>query len=80
MQKFIKKTQGLEQQHNIKIIPSQEIDDITRKVKSLEDFSELLTGASQTIEDEIFPLNFMLLLRTLGTILLGNALAGKEVA
>ena len=62
------------------IIPNDEMEDIMKIVKSLEDSGLLLKGVSETIENEVKERKggFLgMLLGTLGAILLGNVLAGK---
>ena len=64
------------------IISNDEMDDILKIVKSLEDSNVLLKGVSETIQHEAkeqrggFP---SLLLGTLGASLLGDILSGKGV-
>ena len=64
------------------IIPNDEMEVIIKVVKSLEDSGLLLKGVSETIQNEAKKkkIRFLsMLLRTLGTSLLGNILAGKEM-
>ena len=60
------------------MISNEEMEDIMKRVKSLEE-SRLSKGISQTIENETKEKKGMLL-GTLGTILLGNMLAGKHAS
>ena len=56
--------------------------DIIKLVKSLEDSSLLPEGVSETIQNEAKELRggfLSMLLGTLGTSLLGNILAGREI-
>ena len=64
------------------IISNDEIEDISKVVKSVEDSGLLLEGVSETIKDEAKEQkggSHGMLLGTLGAILLGNTLAGKGV-
>ena len=64
------------------IISNDEIKDILKIVKSLEDSGLLLEGVSETIKNEEKEQKagfFSTLLGTLGASLLGNILAGKGV-
>ena len=67
--------------HNTKlIISNNEMKDIVKIVKYLEDFDLLLKGVTETIQNEAKEQKagfLSLLLSTLGAILLGNILAGK---
>ena len=59
---------------------NDEMKDIIRIIKSLEDSGLLLKGVSETIQDEPKQQNggfLSMLLGTLGETLLGNILAGK---
>ena len=64
------------------IISNDEMEDIIKIVKSLEDSGLLLKGVSETIQNEekkqkgVF---LSMLLRTLSASLLGNMLAGKGI-
>ena len=58
------------------------MEGIIKIVKSLEDYGLLLKGVSETVQNEARQqkLGFLImLLGTLGTSLLGNILAGKEI-
>ena len=58
------------------------MEDIIKVVKSLEDFGLLLKGVIETIQNEAKAQKggfLSMLLRTFGTSLLGNILAGKGV-
>ena len=62
------------------IISNDEMEDITKIVKSLEDSSLLLKGVSETIQNEVKKQKggfLSMLLGTLGASLLENMLAGK---
>ena len=64
------------------IISNDEIEDILKIVKSLEDFGSLLKGVSETKKDKAKEQKrgvLSILLDTLGASLLGNMLAGKGV-
>ena len=57
------------------IISNEEMNDIMKMVKFLENAGLLIKGVSKTIENEFFGL----LLGTLGASLLGNIVTGKGV-
>ena len=62
------------------IISNEEMNDIMKIVKSLEESGLLIIGVSETIKNEAKKQKggiFIMLLRTLGASLLGNLLAGK---
>ena len=64
------------------LMSNDEIKDIIRIVKSLEDSSLLLKGVSKTIQNEAKEQKggfLCMLLGTLGASLLGNILAGREI-
>ena len=64
------------------IISNDEMEDITKVVKSLEDCGLLLKGVSETIQNESKKQKrgfLNMLLGTLDASLLGNILAGKEM-
>ena len=64
------------------IISNDEINDILKIVKSLEDSGLLLEGVSETIKNEAKEQKegfLSMLLGTLGPSLLGNTLGGKGV-
>ena len=64
------------------IISNDEMKDIIKIVKSLEDSGLLLKGVSETIQNEAKEQKggfLSMLLGTLGTSLLGNILAGRGV-
>ena len=81
MQEYIKKI--LESGHNTTVIVSNdEMEEILKIVKSLENSGLLLEGDSQTIKNEVKEQAggfISMLLRTLRGSLLGNILAGKGV-
>ena len=63
------------------IISNDEIHDIIKIVKSLEDSGLLLKGVTETVQNEAKEQKggfLSMLLGTLGASLLGNMLAGKE--
>ena len=63
------------------IISNNEMEDIIKIVKSLEDSGLLLKRVTETVQNEIKEQKggfFSMLLVTLGAGLLGNILAGKE--
>ena len=63
------------------IISNNEIDDIIKMVKSLEDSSLLLKGVTETARNEVKEQKggfLSMLLGTLGASLLGNLLTGRE--
>ena len=63
------------------IISNNEMEDIIKIVKSLEDSGLLLKRVTETVQNEIKEQKggfFSMLLDTLGAGLLGNILAGKE--
>ena len=64
------------------IISNNEMEDIIKIVKSLEDSGLLLKGVSETIQNEAKEQKggfLSMLLGTLGASLLGNILAGKGI-
>ena len=64
------------------IIPTDEMKDILKIIKSLEDSGLLLEGVSETIKNEASEQKggfLSMLLGTLGASLLGNMLAGKGI-
>ena len=82
MQEYIKKILGSSNNNNtILIISNDEIKDIVKIVKSLEDSGLLFQGVRETIQNEAKEQKggfLSTLLGTLGARLLGNILAGKE--
>ena len=83
MQEYIKKILG--SGHNSTttlIISNDEIEDITKIVKSLEDSGLLLEGVTETVQNEVKEQKggfLSTLLGTLGSSLLGNILTGKII-
>ena len=81
MQKYIKNV--LVSGHNTTlIISNDEMKDISKIVKYLEDSGFLLKGVSETIKDEAKEQKRGFLIMSLGTLgasLLGNMLAGKGI-
>ena len=64
------------------IIPSDEIWDIIKIVKSLEDSGLLLEGVTETVQNEVKEQKggfLSMLLGTLDAILLGNLLTGRGI-
>ena len=64
------------------MISNNEIEDVIKIVKSLEDSSLLLKGVTETVQNEIKEQKgrfLSLLLGTLGVCLLGNFLTGKGI-
>ena len=64
------------------IISNDEIEDIIKIVKSLEDSGLLLKGVTETVQNEVKEQKggfLSMLLGTLGTSLLGNLLTGKGI-
>ena len=64
------------------IISNDEIGDIIKIIKSLEDFGLLLKGVNETVQNEVKQQKggfLSMLLGTLGASLLGNILTGKGV-
>ena len=66
------------------IISNDEMGDIIKRVKSLEDSGLLMKGVTETVQNEVKEQKggfLSMLLGTLGAILLGNLLTGKaEIA
>ena len=64
------------------IISNDEINDIIKIVKSLEDSGLLLKGVTETVQNEVKDQKggfLSMLLGTLGVSLLGNLLTGREI-
>ena len=64
------------------VISNDEINDIIKIVKSLEDFGLLLKGVTETVENEVKEQKGgfrSMLLGTLGASLLGNLLTGRRI-
>ena len=64
------------------IIPNDEIEDIIKRVKSLEDSGLLLKGVTETVQNEVKEQKegfLNMLLGTLGASLLGNILTGQGI-
>ena len=73
-----KKTHGL----GIKLIIEEDMQDIIKIIKELENYDILLKGVSKTIENGIKEQRggfLSMLLGTLGASLLGNLLTGKGI-
>ena len=64
------------------IISNDEIEDITKIVKSLEDSGLLIKGLTETVQNEVKEQKegfLSMLLGTLGASLLGNLLTGRGI-
>ena len=64
------------------IISNKDMEDLMKKVKSLEDSGLLINGVTETVQNEIKELRggfLSTLLGTLGASLLGNLLTGKGI-
>ena len=85
MQKYIKKILGSGHNHpssTTLIISNDEMEDIIKIVKSLENSSLLLKEVIETVQNEVKEQEgkcLSMLLGTLGASLLGNLLAGKGI-
>ena len=87
MQEYIKKILGSGNPsscHNntVLIISNNEMEDIIKIVKSLEDSGLLLKGVTETVQNEVKEQKggfVSMLLGTLGASLLGNLLIGKGI-
>ena len=80
MQEYIKKIFGSGK--TTLIISNDEMKDIIKIVKSLEDSGLLLKGVTETVQNEVKEQKggfLSMLLGTLGASLLGNILAGKGI-
>ena len=80
MQEYIKKILG--SGNTTLIISNDEMKDIIKIVKSLEDSGLLLKGVTETVQNEIKEQKggfLSMLLGTLGASLLGNLLTGKGI-
>ena len=68
--------------HTTLIISNKDMDDLIKRVKSLEDSSLLLKGVTDSVQNEIKEQKggfHSMLLGTLGANLLGNILSGKGI-
>ena len=83
MQEYIKKILGSGHNNTTTlIISNDEIEDITKIVKSLEDSGLLLEGVTETVQNEVKEQKggfLSMLLGTLGSSLLGSILTGKRI-
>ena len=64
------------------IISNNEMEDIIKIIKSLEDSGLLVEGVTETVQNEVKEQKggfHSMLLGTLGASLLGNLLTGKEI-
>ena len=62
------------------LFPNEEIDDIIKIVKSIEDVGLLIRGVSETVENRVKKGRFLDMLAViLGASLLGNMLAAKGI-
>ena len=82
MQEYIKKILGSGHNNNTTtlIMSNDEVNDIIKLVKSLEDSDLLLKGVTETVQNEVKEQKggfLSMLLGTLGASLLGNLLTGK---
>ena len=80
MQEYIKKI--LASGTTTLIISNDEMEDIIKIVKSLEDSGLLLKGVTETVQNEVKEQKggfLSMLLGTLGASLLGNLLTGKGI-
>ena len=81
MQEYIKKILGSGNVTTL-IISNDEIEDIIKIVKSLEDSGLLLKGVTETVQNEVKEQKggfLSMLLGTLGVSLLGNLLTGRGI-
>ena len=81
MQEYIKKTLGSGNNTTL-IISNNDIKDIIKIVKSLEDSGLLLEGVTRTVQNEVKEQKgafLSMLLGTLATSLLGNILSGRGI-
>ena len=79
MQEYIKNILG--SGNTTLIISNNEIEDLIKIVKSLEDSGLLLKGVTESVQNEVKEQKggfLSMLLGTLGASLLGNLLTGKE--
>ena len=68
--------------HTTQIISNDDMQDVLKIVKSLEDSGLLLDGVTETVKNEVTEQKggfLSMLLGTLGASVLGNMLAGREV-
>ena len=84
MQEYTKKILGSGDNNNTTAltISNNEMEDIIKIVKSLEDSGLLLKGVTETVQNEVKEQKggfLSMLLGTLGASLLGKILAGKRV-
>ena len=81
MQEYIKKILGSGNNTTL-IISNNEMEDLTKIVKFLEDSGILINGITETVQNEVKEQKgrfLSMLLGTLGARLLGNVLTGKGV-
>ena len=82
MQEYIKKILGSGNNTTTLIISNDEMKDIIKIVKSVEDSGLLLKGVSEIVQNEAREKKggfLSMLLRALSASLLGNILASKEI-
>ena len=82
MQEYIKKILGSGNNTTTLIISNDEMKDIIKIVKSVEDSGLLLKGVSEIVQNEAREQKggfLSMLLRALSASLLGNILASKEI-
>ena len=80
MQEYIKKNLGSGHNNTTLIISNDEMEDVIKIIKFLDDSGLLLKGVTETVQNEVKEQKggfLSLLLGTLGASLLGNILAGK---
>ena len=65
--------------HTTLIISNKDMDDLIKKIKSLEDSGLLLKGVTESVQNEVKEQRSGFLSMLLGTSLSGNRLAGKEI-
>ena len=82
MQEYIKKILGSGHNNTVLIISNDEINDIIKIVKSLEDSGLLLKGVTETVQNEVKEQKggfLSMLLGTLGASSLGNFVTGQRI-
>ena len=82
MQEYIKKILGSGHSNTTLIISNDEVGNIIKIVKSLEDSSLLLKRVTETVQNEVKEQKggfLSMLLGTLGVSLLGNLLTGRGI-
>ena len=82
MPKYITKILGSDRNTTTLIISNDQMEDIIKIVKSLEDSGLLVKGVSETVQNEAKEQkgqSLRMLLGTLSASILGNMLAGKGI-